>query len=193
LEDHGAEGKYWEWIEGAARRGHAADRLIGTVRKHLGADVANLRDEELKGLVLDTFAECFHEDGGFLGAEGLNEFEANVSALCQKLGHMIDAAERRYQRDSMQKCVRLAVNNFHKSHHRGASRADMERCLNRLEGECSGFTQEARQARENISQMREFLMAEVAGPRHSVEMATWLERLRLFQQCPWKKAGSGKS
>ena len=79
----------------------AADRLIGSVKKHLGADAANLRDEELKGLVLDTFAECLLDEDGFLGAEGLKEFEANVGALCGKLGQMIDAADRRFQRDSM--------------------------------------------------------------------------------------------
>lgn len=171
----------------------AADRLIGAVKKRLGTTAAGLRDEELKGLVLDVFAECLADEGGFLDAEGLEAFEANVGVLCGKLRQMIDAAERRYQRDSMQKCVRLAVNNFQKSHHRGASRADVERCLDRLEGECSGFTQEARHARENVSQMREALMGEVAEARNPVDMAKWMERLKLFQQCPWKKPVGSKN
>jgi hypothetical protein len=164
-----------------------ADRVIATAKAYLGTQAKSIRDEELKGLILDTLAECLLDEQGCLSEDGLKEFEVNIGIICTKLRQMIDAAERRFQRDSMQKCARLAVNNFQKSHHRGASRADVERCLGRLENECSGFTNEARLARENISQMREMLMTEVAEARDFVDMTVWLERLKVFQQCPWKK------
>ena len=164
-----------------------ADRVIATAKAHLGTQSQQIRDEELKGLILDTFAECLLDEQSGLSKDGLQEFEVNVGIICKKLRQMIDAAERRYQRDSMQKCVRLAVNNFQKSHHRGASRADVERCLGRLEDECSGFTQEAVSARENINRFREWLMTEVAEARHPVDIAVWSDRFKLFHQCPWKK------
>lgn len=165
-----------------------ADRVIASAKRHLGTQAQTIRDEELKGLILDTFAECLLDDQSGLAEDGLKQFEINVGIVCGKLRQMIDSAERRFQRDSMQKCVRLAVNNFKKSHHRGASRADVERCLGRLENECSGFTHEAVSARENINQFRENLMTEVAEARHPVDISVWSERFQQFQQCPWKKA-----
>jgi hypothetical protein len=170
----------------------SADRVIATAKSHLGTQAKIIRDEELKGLILDTFAECLLDEQCGLDEKGLKEFEINVGLVCGKLRQMIDSAERRYQRDSMQKCVRLAVNNFQKSHHRGASRADVERCLGRLESECSGFTQEAVSARENINQFRESLLEEVAEARHPVDISAWSERFKHFQQCPWKKVSARK-
>jgi len=181
-----------ELKEKPSETSNSAERLIASARSHLRAQAQGIRDEELKGLILDTFAECLLDEQSGLNAEALTQFEANVGIVCGKLRQMIDAAERRFQRDSMQKCVRLAVNNFQKSHHRGATRADVERCLGRLENECSGFTQEARLARESISQFREQLMAEVAEARDFVDMTIWLDRLKVFQQCPWKAVQAKK-
>lgn len=182
-----------ELNEKAGEETTTADRVIASAKGHLGTQAQSIRDEELKGLILDTFAECLLDEQSELAEDALKQFEVNVGIICGKLRQMIDAAERRFQRDSMQKCVRLAVNNFQKSHHRGASRADVERCLARLENECSGFTQEARLARENISHFREQLMSEVAEARDFVDMTVWLDRLKMFQQCPWKKIAVNKA
>ena len=151
-------------------------------------------NESGKSHLLSAVAKaCLLDEQSGLEEVGLKQFEVNVGIVCGKLRQMIDSAERRFQRDSMQKCVRLAVNNFQKSHHRGASRADVERCLGRLENECGGFTQEAVSARENINQFRENLMSEVAEARHPVDISVWSDRFKQFQQCPWKKATAKKS
>ncbi len=172
---------------GSPASDNAAERLVKTVRTALGADANGIGDDELKGQVLDTFAECLVDDESFDGNRDVEAFGENVRLVCTKLQSMIDEAERRYARDSLQKCVRLTVNAFSKAHHRGATRADLERCLNQLDRECAGVTPEARDARENLNQFRDLVQQEVANPREKIEMTKWHERLDKFQQCPWKK------
>jgi hypothetical protein len=91
----------------------------------------------------------------------------------------------------MHKCVKLVVSDFSKTHHRSATRADVERCLLRLEAECSGFTPEARRARENVNELTELLGREVANASDDVDIARWKSRLTLLGQNPWVKDKSG--
>lgn len=177
-------------LVGTGSNGTGASRLVSAIKSRLGADGANLREIELRGELLDAFVDHLVDDV-FAGSAALNEFAENVRITCDKLRLMIDEAQRRSQRDSMHKCVKLSVSSFRKSHHRGATRADVERCLLGLERECSGFTDEARKARENLSELTELLQKEVASARDLADTKRWNERLRLFAECPWKKPRDG--
>ena len=107
-------------------------RIVKVLKAHIGAESSSLRDEELKGELLDAFvdhlgSDLFNEEAAF------HAFEENVRIVCDKLRAMIDEAQRRAERESLHKCVKLTVEAFQKSHHHGATRADVERCLQRLE------------------------------------------------------------
>jgi hypothetical protein len=172
----------------------SATRIGKVLKTSIGADASDLRDEELKGELLDAFVEHLGADV-FDSEATFHSFEENVRITCEKLRAMIDEAQRRAERESLHKCVKLTIEAFRKSHHRGATRADIERCLLRLERECAGFTNEARRARENISELTELLKKEVATARTHVDMVKWNDRFMVFAQCPWvrQKDGGPKS
>lgn len=168
-----------------------ANRLVQAVKSQLGADATDITDEELKSQVNESFVDTLI-DGDSLGDdEATKQFAENVRLTCKKFQELIDEAESRSQRDSLHKCIKLSVASFQKSHHKGATRADMERCLAALERECSGFTKEARTSRENLSELGEVLEKEVATARDNVDIEKWNIRLKKFSECPWKRPKNG--
>lgn len=177
-------------MNGKANTEPSSARIVRVLKANIGAEATSLRDEELKGELLDAFVDHLSSDLFNEEAE-LHALEENVRIVCDKLRAMIDEAQRRAERESLHKCVKLTVEAFQKSHHHGASRADVERCLQRLERECAGFTNEARRARENLNELAELLKKEVGTARAFVDMARWNERFRVFTQCPWSKPREG--
>ncbi len=104
---------------------------------------------------------------------------------------MIDNAEGQARKDMMHKCVRLIEERFRKSHSQAATMADIERFISRLEGECSGPSAEARNARENLVQLRTLLEQETAGASDSVNIDVWKRRFGSFRDRPWKRPDQG--
>jgi energy-coupling factor transporter ATP-binding protein EcfA2 len=169
----------------------ACDRMVKAVTDKLGTEAKRVTGEEVKSQIHETFHELLLNDGNDFDEDSLKQLKHNVHVICEKLRDMIDEAHRRSKRDSLHKCVRLTVASFLKAHHRGASRADVERNLASLQRESTGFTPEARGAREQLNELSELLHTEVAKASDSVDMAKWTERLNKFSQCPWKKPKSG--
>ncbi len=80
-----------------------------------------------------------------------------------------------------------AQNCFRKGERLQATKADVDRCLQRIDDESTGRTDHAMKTRENILQLRIILDNEVATAGDQVEIAGWLRRLRLIAEIPWRK------
>lgn len=166
-----------------------AKRLIAVIRKQTGASTNNVDHIELKAGVYDTFVDLLLNTAEFENDQhktALAEFEQNVRAICSKLQMLLQAAETRSRRDRLQKNVRLAVERFEKAHRQTATKADVERCLRRIDDACTGSTDAARRARENVIQLREVLDGEVVNAGEVVKLGLWMERFRKIWDAPWK-------
>lgn len=168
-----------------------AKRLVAYTKEKMGADKAFVGDMEIRGAILDVFVECLLHDEDFNKLPEVSQFETNVRVMCEKLQAMIDDAEGQARRDTMHKCVRLIEERFRKSHAQSATRADVDRFINRFEGECTGPSTEARQTRENLTELRSILEQEVDGAGDSVEIAAWKRRFASLKDRPWKRPESG--
>lgn len=169
----------------------ACDRMVEAVTRDLGTVAKRVTADEVKAQIHETFHELLLNEADTFDPPSLEQLRKNVHTICEKLRDMIEEAHRRSKRDSLHKCVRLTVASFLKAHHRGASRADVERNLASLQRESTGFTPEARGAREQLNELSELLHTEVTKASDSVDMAKWTERLNMFSQCPWKRPKSG--
>jgi hypothetical protein len=168
-----------------------AHAVVKSVKTVLGAGPNIPTDEEIKGGVIGCFVEWLLDDDGVAHQADLAAFDATLRAVYAKLRIMIDEAERRSWKDTLHKCVGMIIEGFDKSHSVRATRADTERCLVRLELECSGFTPEARRARENVNELKELLQQEVASTAEGVDLALWRQRLTTFRQAPWSRPKNG--
>ena len=170
-------------------------RLVEVTKEQAGAEAKSLSDIEVRGGLFDVFVDLLLDTSEFEATDqlrsGLSAFEQNVRAICAKLQDMLSAAETRSRRDRLRKNVRLAIERFEKAHRRQASKADMERCLQRIDDECTGGTEPARLAKDNVSQLRTLLDEQVTGASVLVEIESWLPRLRTLWECPWKVRKDG--
>lgn len=178
-------------LEANAGDNTACDRLVEAVMKHLGSEAKRVSPEEAKSQIHEVFHEMLLGESNGFGKDELDLLSKNVHVICVKIRDMIEVAQRRSRRDSLHKCVRLNVFAFLKAHHRGATRADVERSLASLQRESSGFTPEARGAREQLNELSELLHNEVAKASDAVDMEKWTKRLNTFSECPWKKPKAG--
>ncbi len=168
-----------------------AKAVVDVASSKLGSRPDRPTDVEIKGAIIDTFVDCLAGENGFPESPDLASFEQNIKTICAKLRSMIDEAERRSWKETLHKCVKLIVESFEKSHSVKATRADVERCLGRLELECTGVAPEARRSRENVSELKELLIQEVRSTADQVDIGLWRSRLTIFRQAPWSRPADG--
>lgn len=171
-----------------------AKRIVSAVRNETGAATRDVADIELKGGVYDAFVDILLNTREFDAnpfRQNLVDLQTNMRAICRKLQTLLRAAEIRSRRDRLQKNVRLAVERFEKAHRDGATKADVDRCLQRIDDACIGSTDSARRARENVIQLRDILDGEVDKSGELVKIEPWLERFRKLWESPWKEQRSG--
>lgn len=165
-------------------------RLIAAARSLVGADLKDLDDIAIKGGILDEFVKCLLDTKAFEQDDNLQmcvkDFEKNIRMVCAKLKLLLSAAEDQARRDKLQKTVRLSVERFEKSHRSSATKADVERCLQRIDDACIGGSIPARSTRENVIQLRCILDDEVVSAGAQVEIEVWLKRLRILWETPWR-------
>lgn len=172
-----------------------AKRLVNVTKKKVGAEAKSLADIEVKGGIFDSFVDCLLDTKAFEESTDVkaafSAFEQNIRAVCAKLQEILSAAETRSRRDRLQKNIRLAIERFEKSHRKEATKADVERCLRRIDDECTGNTEHTRLARENVIQLRNILDDEVVNAGELVDIESWLKRLRLLWELPWRQEKNG--
>lgn len=172
-----------------------AKRLIKVTKDRIGGVPIAPTKIEIKGGVFDAFVEtladgCDFSDNGNVASE-VAAFADNIRLICTKLQELLSVAETRSRRDRLQKNVRLAIERFEKSHRLQATKADVERALQRIDDECNGGTEHARLSRENVIQLRLVLDEEVVNAGETVDIERWLRRLRLLWDSPWRKEKGG--
>ena len=166
-----------------------AQRLVKAARDKIGDESGSLTDIELKGGIIDVMVQMMMDTEEFNAAkeltDALQEFEKIIHAICRKLQCLLAAADTRSRRDRLQKNVRLAIERFEKSRRDHTTKADVERCLQRIDDECTGNTDHARNARENVLQLRNTLDNEVSNAGDYFRLEDWLKRLRKLWEKPW--------
>lgn len=168
-----------------------AKRFIAFAKNKLGSAKAFVGDLDIKSGVLDQFVETLLELPESESDGDVKAFEAIIRGVCGKLQAMIDNAEGQARKDMMHKCVRLIEERFRKSHAHAATMADIERFIRRFEGECGGPSVEARNARENLVELRTLLEQETAGASDAVDIAAWKRRFHSLRERPWKRPDQG--
>jgi len=168
-----------------------AERLVVYTKDQMGVEKAFVSDMDVKSGILDVFVDCLLDDTEFNKLPEVKQFEKNVRTVCGALQSMIDDAEGQARRDTMHKCIRFIEERFRKAHAHTATKADVDRFISRLEGECSGLSKEVRQARENLTELRSILEQEAEGAGDAVEIGAWKRRLSAFKDRPWKKPDAG--
>jgi hypothetical protein len=168
-----------------------AKRFVAFTKTKLGSSRDFVSDLDIKSGVLDQFVESLLERPDDSGDENVRAFEKNIRAVCAKLQAMIDTAEGQARKDLMHKCVRLIEERFRKSHTHAATKADIERFVRRFEGECGGPSAEARNARENLVELRTLLDQETAGASDAIDISAWKRRFNSFRERPWKRPDQG--
>lgn len=168
-----------------------AKRFVAFTKSKLGSSKDFVSDLDIKSGVLDQFVESLLEQPDSSGDEDVKAFEKNIRAVCGKLQAMIDTAEGQARKDLMHKCVRLIEERFRKSHTHAATKADIERFIRRFEGECGGPSAEARNARENLVELRTLLDQETAGASDAIDISAWKRRFHSFRERPWKRPDQG--
>jgi len=166
-----------------------AARLEQVLRMALGSEATAVSGVELRAGVFDTFAHLLATTQDLSAdsklMEGLAEFEKIVRAICARLTAMLVAAETSTRRDRLRKNVRLEIERFRKAHGKSATKADVARCLSRIDDACVDSSENARKTRENAGNLVQLLNGEMRNAGDLVTIALWHERLQVVWDCPW--------
>lgn len=165
----------------------SGERLVTLTRHASGGLAAEVDELSLKSGVFEALARVLVD-----GNSGLHRFETELKQLeqvyreiCKQLVNMLKQARTESRQDHLLKSVRLEVERYKKIHGKTASKADVRRCLARLESLAFGADEKSRKARENLRRLEDIVNQEVAHAGFSVDSTKWAERFEKLLQCPW--------
>jgi predicted ATPase len=165
-------------------------RLVAAIRNAVGADCANVEDIVLKAGVFDTFCHLLTDTSEFEAEKDelpqmLKEFEQVMRSICDRLRSMLADAQQDTRRDRLRKNVRLHIEQLRLTHRQRGTRADVARCLTRIDDECIYSTDNAKQTRLNALYLMKLLEGKTRNAGDPVNMAEWHELFDKLWNEPW--------
>lgn len=166
------------WSSNDGEKG--AERFLRVIREACGPVADSVTDIELKagvyevlaGFLSDRSNTQFEQD-----KEALNELETVMRALCNRLDTMLAMARTVTRQAGLRKSVTLEVERFSKLHGRKATKADVRRCLNRIEVLPVGADGIAKGVRERVRDLQQLNDDEVKHAGYPVDASQWTDRL----------------
>lgn len=164
------------------------DLKLATVITTASNNLAKPADSlELRAGVFESLARLL--SGGVAEFEAEKEslqcLEKVVREVCVVILRMLKHARRQSRQDRLAKVVRLEVERFKKIHGKVATKADVRRCMSKLEVLPTGGDPHSVQTRENIIKLQHMLEEEVKHAGFPVDAPTWVARLGMLVDCPW--------
>lgn len=162
-------------------------RLVNLVKLAAGGMADTVETVGLKAGVYESLALLIGEGSESFDkqVEALDQLESVFRTICTCITKMLKQGRTKSRQDRLVKSVRLEVERFKKIHNNFASKADVRRCLRRLEVLPVGGDDKARQTRENIRVLQQILDDEVGHAGFPVNHKTWTLRLDQLIDCPW--------
>jgi predicted ATP-dependent endonuclease of OLD family len=162
-------------------------RLVDSIVKAGGPLAKQLEPVQLRAAAFAALAELLSEQESVLAKheKELKEFETVMRECCSCIATMLELARTNSRQDRLLKSVRLEIERYTKLFGKKASKADVLRCLDRLDVLPVGAADAALRTRENLLRLRETLNSETAYAGLEVDAKEWVSRLETFKACPW--------
>ncbi len=172
----------WEKDSGASD-----EQLVTIVRKAGGPLAGQLDGVQLRAATFAILAELLLDENSALETYGqeLQSLETVMRECCNGISSMLELARTSSRQDRLLKSVRLEIERYKKLFGQKASKADVTRCLDRLDVLPVGASDTALKTRENLLRLRETVNNETAYAGLEVDAAKWVLRFGEFGECPW--------
>lgn len=162
-----------------------SEKLVQVICDRGGEAAKGVTSVALRAGVVDRFVEVVLAADEPSRRAHRTVFRDRMATLCAEIRKVIEQAESAFRRNRLHRNVKMIVESFTKTHSDKATRAEVERCLVKLEDHCDGQLEDARLARENLSAMRARLDEEMTSASALVAIKVWLDRLNRFSKEPW--------
>lgn len=120
-------------------------------------------------------------------SSSLAEFEQVSREWCDSIRTMLNLARTRSRQDRLKKSIRLEVERYRKIFGKKATKAAVQRCIDKLEVLPVGASAEATGTRDNLLRLRQILDNETPYAGFDVAADEWAQRLESLIECPWKQ------
>lgn len=173
-----------------------SQRIIDVIHEAGGGLAKQVNEVDLKAGVYESLATFLSEENPILKdcEKELDQLETVCRQICDKISEMLSKAKRESQQDRLQKSIRIEVDHFSKLYGTDlTTKADVQRCLSRLEVLPIGTSENAIKTRENILKLQEMLGSQTRHAGHKVDAQGWIARLTKLTECPWGDGSAEKS
>jgi hypothetical protein len=110
---------------------------------------------------------------------------SNIAKVCSALANALSQATAEQSRQVSKKRVAYFVREFRRSYQTKATKANVQRYIELLRGECGGPGPELKQARDKIEALQGELDADATEADAIVDRDKWVTSLQEFAVKPW--------
>ncbi len=174
-------------IEGKLKARASGDTLAARLKEIWKEDASLIQNgveqDEFRAAVVEELCEMLMDEE--LDKTAVELLRSNIAKVCSALANALSQATAEQSRQVSKKRVAYFVREFRRSYQTKATKANVQRYIELLRGECGGPGPELKQARDKIEALQGELDADATEADAIVDRDKWVTSLQEFAVKPW--------